>query len=197
MDLTRGIHPDTLAALAGAYFYQVWMVELDWPSGIVRAHSGVGLIDYQGNDWYGVGDFGKVTLPEETMGMASFPAEFEIIGLPQDVVDYLDEPIRNRSVSVYGAVVTERAGNQVVGEPFEIWAGYVDAMTFNASVSDKEGTLLEYGLRLEARGGPTVRTAAEVYHTAEDQENKYPGDTAGRLTINAEAEGSKLTWPES
>lgn len=198
MELKRGLTPETLAAISGAYFYHIWLVFIDWPSGPVRAHSGVGQINFGGNVWYGVGDFGKITLPEETLGIASFPAELEIVGLPEDVVSYLDEDVRNRTVRIYGAVVSERSSNLIVGEPFEVWSGYADAMMFSASyVDDDGGEGLDYGIRLEARGGPTVRTAAEIYHTAEDQEGKYPGDTAGRLTINAEAEGSKLTWPES
>jgi hypothetical protein len=44
--------------------------------------------------------------------------------------------------------------------------------------------------------GPSQRSFAEVFHTYEDQIRRFPGDTAGRLTINAEAERDKLTWPE-
>lgn len=198
MELKRGLSAETLSALSGAFFYHTWLVFIDWPSGAIRVHSGVGTILYEGYEWLGVGSFGGISLPQEASGMASFAAEFDIVGLPEEIQDYLDEPIRGRAVQVYGAVVSERAGNQLIGAPFELWSGYMDAMAFSISVSDGDGaSALEYGLKLEARGGPTARAAAEIYHTAEDQEAKFTGDTAGRLTINAEAEGAKLTWPES
>lgn len=194
MELKRNLAQQTLNAITEPFFYNVWMVFIDWPEGPVRAHSGVGTITFQGVPWVGVGNFGTITLPEESLGMASFPAEIEVTGLPSEIMDYLESPVRNRTIKVYAAIVTERAGNQVIGDPFEIWNGYADAMTFNAT---EDGENLNYGIRIEARGGPTVRASAEVYHTAEDQATKFPADSAGRLTINAEAEGSKLTWPES
>lgn len=198
MAMKREINPVTLSAISDSSFYNVWLVYLDWPSGAIRAHSGVGVINFQGQSWIGVGRFGTITLPSEGFGIASFPAEIEIHGLPSEVADFLDAPIRNRSVEIYGAVVTERAGNVVVGSPFELWQGYMDALSFKAALDEENGqSSLTYSILLQARGGPTARTAAEIYHTAEDQSSKFPGDTAGRLTINAEAEGAKLTWPES
>lgn len=198
MGITRDIHPDTLSALQEAYFYHAAMVFFDWPDQPVYAHTGVGIISFDGHDWIGVGDFGRISLPEETSGLASFPAEFEIIGLDATIVDYLDDPVRNRDVKVYGAILADRSSNQVVGEPFEIWSGYADGMKYSATVQDNNGrSVLSHGIKLEARGGPTVRLTSEVYHTPEDQSTKYPGDTAGRWVINAEAEGQKLTWPES
>lgn len=198
MAVRRGLTQATIDAISAPYFYITWLVFIDWPSGPIRAHSGTGTISFDGSAWLGVGNFGSITIPEETSGLSSFPAEFSIVGLPDSIQDYLDEDIRNRAVEVFGAIVSEAGGNNVVGTPFEIWSGYMDAMAFSAKMENQDGTpTLSYGLRLEARGGPTIRSSTEVYHTAEDQESKYPGDTAGRLVINAEAEGSKLTWPES
>ena len=194
LTLTRKIHPDTMNAIVNGGFYYIWLVEIDWPTGTVRAHSGVGTIRFDGADWYGVGNFGQIGLPDESSGLAAFPASFELVGLPDDLSLYLNQNVRDRSVNVYCAITADRNGTRIIGEPIELWNGYADAMVFHASTT---GYGIEYGLRLEARGGPCVRATASVYHTDEDQSRRHPGDTAGRLTINAEAEGVKLTWPES
>lgn len=193
MDLTRGVHPDTLSALAG-YFNAIVMVHVDWPSAPVYAHSGVGILQWGGQDWKGVGDFGTISIPREMPGMAQMAADFRIVGLTEDLFDYLDDPIRDRDIEVYFATVTGRAGNVLIGEPIPAWSGYADAMAFEEEADDGG---VRYGLQLGSRSGPSARANASAHHTYEDQQRAFPGDTAGRWVINAEAEGDKLTWPES
>jgi hypothetical protein len=191
--LTRGVAPETLAQLAKPVFYPVILVYLDWPDATVRAHSNVGLLDWNGHLWKGVGNFGALQMPEEEMGLASQPAEVRLIGAPDELDQYLDDPIRNREAVIHFGVVSERSGNVLVGEPFEIFAGYMDAMRETVEVEDGQ---MRRDVVITLANGPSQRSFAEVFHTYEDQIRRFPGDTAGRLTINAEAERDKLTWPE-
>lgn len=197
MALSRDIHTDTLAALQGPFFYPIIMVYLDWPDAAVRVHSNVGSVSFEGQSWHGVGNFGDIQLPEEASGLAQQPAQLRLVGLPDDLDDYLDDPIRNREGRILFGAVTERAGNILIGEPFEAFTGYMDALRDIVEVQDASGQKqLVRGVVLNVVSGPSQRSAAEVYHTAEDQARNFPGDTAGRLVINAEAEAGKLTWPE-
>ena len=124
----RVIHPDTLAAIAAGNFCPVVMVYLDWPDGPVRVHSNIGTITWQGEEWLGLGKFGGITSPEEGMGLAQNAASLQLIGAPDEMDDYLDSPIRGRRGEIWFGVVTERAGNVLIGEPFSIFTGYMDAM---------------------------------------------------------------------
>jgi len=191
--LKRNIDPATLAALAQPVFYPVIMVYLDWPDAPVYAHSNIGVLSWDGQDWKGVGEFGALQMPEEETGLVSQPAEIRLIGTPDEIDQYLDDPIRNREGVIYFGVVTERAGNVLVGEPFEIFNGYMDAMREEVEVEDGR---IRRDVSISLAGGPSQRAFADVFHTYEDQKRRFPGDTAGRLTINAEAERDKLTWPE-
>lgn len=277
MVLTRSVDTDLLEALSGAFFYPVILVYLDWPENEIRLHSGVGTIEWGGEDWLGVGAFGEVRLPEEAIGLGSQPATLSLVGLPDDLDEQLEAPIRNRAGTIYFGATTERAGNVLIGEPFSIYDGYMDALTDKVEGSDGK---LARRIILSLASGPSQRSYAEVYHTYEDQARAYPGpqpvedvafgdspdptvidlangdwdilveseggsewldvtttggagwtipddggdpyvrirvyadgllttgqkaillagdtiaDTAGRLTINAEAEGQKLRWPE-
>ena len=43
----------------------ILMVGIAWPSGTVRAHEGIGPINWNGHTWYGVGEFGRIGMIEE------------------------------------------------------------------------------------------------------------------------------------
>jgi hypothetical protein len=191
--LKRNIHPATLAAMARTPIYPVVMVYLDWPTGPVRVHSNVGTITYDGHDWTGVGNFAGLQMPGEETGLISQPAQLRLIGAPDELDQYLDDPIRDRDGEILFGLVTDRAGNTLIGDPFSIFIGYMDAM--RETVASEDGTLRR-DLLIDVAGGPSQRAFTELYHTYEDQKREFPGDTAGRLVINAEAEREKLTWPE-
>lgn len=191
--VTRNIHPDTMAAISAGGFAPVVLVYLDWPDGLVRMHSNVGTISFGGNDWTGVGPFLNVQAPEEAQGLAQSVASVQLVGAPDELDAYLDAPIRGRMSEIWFGVVTERAGSTLIGQPFRIYAGYMDGLV--------EGGRSENGdfvriVTVEVANGPSQRLSASLYHTDEDQRRQHPADTAGRLVINTERRYERLTWPE-
>jgi hypothetical protein len=190
--LTRSADPALLGTLSQPFFYPVILVYLDWPGTPLRVHTNIGTIAFDGYDWLGVGKFGDLSLPEETFGLASQAAEMRLVGLPDELDDYLDDPIRNRAARVWFGAVTTRAGNVLVAPPVEVFSGYMDAMR---DVTSSDATGRVRGVILTVAQGPSQRSNAEVYHTYEDQIAAYPGDTAGRFSINIEAEVQKIRWP--
>jgi hypothetical protein len=191
--LKRNIDPATLAALAQTPFYPVVFVYLDWPEGPVRVHSNVGTITWDGEDWTGIGNFGALEMPGEESGLISQPAQLRLVGAPDELDQYLDDPIRDRDGEILFGVVTERAGNVLIGEPFSIYIGYMDAMRDTVEAGDG---VLRRDLIIDLAGGPSQRSYTDLFHTYEDQIRKHPNDTAGRLVQNAEAERDKMTWPD-
>lgn len=191
MGLTRDIHPDTLAALGGV-FHPILMVYLDWPGGAMRAHSGVGPITWGGNIYAGVGAFGGVEIPGESMGLAASRLSLSLLGVPPDIWDKLEAPIRNRPGKIWEGLTTKPGGNVVIGEPIELFVGVMDAMRYRLR---KDGGDLIHAVQLDLRSGPPARAKANLFHSYESQIAEFPGDTAGRLFINAEAEAENITWP--
>ncbi|MBB4207288.1 hypothetical protein [Roseinatronobacter bogoriensis] len=191
--VSRNIHPDTKAAIAAGSFCPVVMVYLDWPEGPVRAHSNVGPIQWQGHEWLGLGKFAGLSAPEEAAGLAQSAASLQLIGAPDEVDAYLDSPIRGRPGEIWFGVVTERAGNVLIGEPFRIFAGYMDAMRDTIQAADGGITRV---ITIDVANGPSQRLSASLFHTDEDQRRTHPNDTAGRLVINSEARFERLSWPE-
>lgn len=194
MALIRSVPAAMQAALDSGAFYPLIMVHLDWPGGAIFAHSGAGPISYDGATWLGVGAFGAIQIPEESTGLGASSATLRLLGVPDDIFDYLAAPIRNRLGRVLFGCVTQRAGNVLVADPVEVFAGYMDAMQYSAR---KSGAEVVHGIELRVATGPSARAAASVNHSHEDQVAVYPADTLFLNLIHAEAEIGALTWPES
>ena len=181
--MMRPIHPDTKAAIAAGNFCPIVLVYLDWPGGAVRVHSNVGNVNFGGETWLGIGSFGSISAPEETAGLAQNSASLQLIGAPDEMDDYLDSPIRGRAGKIWFGVVTKRAGNVLIGEPFRAFVGYMDAMRDLIQMEDEDLVRI---ITVDVANGPSQRLSASLFHTDEDQRRSYPNDTFGRLFINAE-----------
>lgn len=190
-NLTRGVPAAMMTAISQAAFFPIILVHLDWPAAAVRVHSNVGTLTFEGLSWLGVGAFGAITLPEESRGQASLSAELRLVGLGAELDDYLDDEIRGRQARIFFGAVTQRAGNVLVADPVEVFSGYMDALR---DVTQGADGVIERGVILTVAQGPSQRSAAAAYHTAEDQARQYPTDTAGRHTINAEARAGNFIW---
>lgn len=191
--LTRGIDPVLVAEFSKGLFYPITLVWLDWPDDPVFAHSNAGAISWNGETWLGVGDFGSIDIPQETLSLAATSATISLIGIPPEMYARLEVPIRNRDGAIYVGAVTERRGNILVGNPTEIFSGYMDSFRF--TMEDDDGNTV-HGVTLKLATGPGARSIASITHSAEDQSAKHPGDTAGRFLIYSRAKLVKLTWPE-
>jgi len=194
MNLNRGIHSTLLAELVKPVFYPVTLVDLDWPSGRVRFHGGRGNIIWSSATWSGVGDFAAIRAPEEAIGLVPGECVITIVGTLADLLGVLDDNVKNRRAIIYFGAVTARAGNTLVGTPFEAFAGYMDGTLLQYGEGDN-GKMI-YSLDLMVGSGPGARLGASITHSYEDQNAAYSVDTAGRHTQFAVPGIRRLTWPE-
>jgi len=194
MEMNRGIGQVMLNALA-KHFHPVLLVFVDWPGDPVFAHSGAGVITFEEATWHGVGQFGRVDLPQESTGMMATRATLTLVGIAESDIDNIETATaRNRSCRVLVGCVTQAGGNVLIGDPVELWSGYVDAARLRV---DAEGGDLVHAVRVEIGVGPSARARASVYHSAEDQASNFIGDTAGRHLVRIEAITEATTWPET
>lgn len=196
MDLIRNTPAALLTALSGPFFFPVVLVDLDWPDGRVRAHSGEGDLTFGGATFVGAGKFGSVTLPGE--GMDGVPEEFSLSFTCdlEELAAYADTVIRGRQGVIYLGATTSQGGNDLIGA-VDIMSGTCDGLVLRSEVVDEDGqTITLYTLEVTFSTGPSYRTMAAIAHSHEDQQRAYPGDTAGRHLILAQAEAQKTLWPE-
>ena len=197
--MVRDIDPALLAAMSAPVWHPILLLDLDWPGGRLRLHSSVGPITWAGYEWGGVGGFGQVTPPGEAFGMAASPITLTLFGLPPDVIDKITAPsfeaqARNKRGAAFVGATTEAGGNVLIGDPYRIATGYVDAVRYTLR---RQGEERQHGVQVSLGVGPSARATGTVVHSAEDQAAAFPGDTAGRWLIDAARRVEAMTWPES
>jgi len=114
-----------------------------------------------------------------------------VCDLPE-LAAYADAVIRQRQGVVYLGATTTAGGNVLIGDPVEIAAGTMDTLVLAVDTSD-EAT--DYQLTIGMTTGPDYRTSAAIHHSHEDQSRLYPGDTAGKRLMLANARAEKTLWP--
>jgi len=175
MALIRDIHPDTLAAIGQRGFHPALLVFVDWPSDPAYAHTGVGVIEWGGHDWQGVGGLGGVDLPDESTGSgAAADAVLSLVAPAGQLVALLGRSARNADVRVWWAAVTAPQGNTLIGAPVELFSGFVTANEFDVG-EDGEGQGVRFALSVTT--GESVRLPMSDVHSPEDQQARHPGDT--------------------
>lgn len=198
MELRRGLPPAMLAAMAGVT-YPVIFVHLDWPDVPVFAHSAKGVIEWGGQSWSGVGHLGSITLPDEgSDSMATSEAAVTLQASPDDLDAFMDDAIRNREATFYVGTLTDRPGTvgaRLVSNPVAVFHGTMDAATL--SFEPVNETEVRSSITVGLATGPGARSSASVFHSDQDQADRHPGDTAGRLTALASLRRESITWPES
>lgn len=191
MELTRDIHPDTLAAIVAGNFHPGIAVELDWPGAPVHVHSGLGAFDWKGETWDGVMGYGAVDIPVEAATAVPGTAVLTL-AVPEGEFDQvMESDIRARDGVIYSFVTTQRGGNVLIGEPFELFSGNMDGLVEDLRLDD--GNLVHL-VRIELATGAGIRSSATVVHSYEDQQRAFPGDTIGRLLINSIQRLVRVVW---
>lgn len=193
MDLKRDLSPALRGAIAAPFFFPVMLVHLDWPGGAVRAHSGAGTISWAGHDWAGVGAFGNISAPEESL--SGVPVEFSAsLTCPiPELAAYADAVVRQRPGTIHFGATTEPGGNVLIGDPAPLITGMMDTTVLRTSALGDEDVL--YSLTVTCDTGPGYRSSAAIHHSHEDQTRKFPGDTAGLRLMQLMAKAQRTLWP--
>ena len=183
MDMIRPIHPATLAAFSSEGFFPAAMIYLDWPGDPVRVHSGKGVIPWGGESWLGAGNLGRPETSEDGIGKAPGTLSLRMILAEEDFEDVMAADVLGRRGKLYVAAVTARSGNELIGEPVEMFSGAIAKM---GEVLEKvDDRTLASAVRLGLRAAGRWRAKATTVHSDEDQRATYPEDTIGRLLINS------------
>lgn len=196
MDLTRGTPSALLASISGPYFHPIVLAFIDWPGEPLRAHSGRGDIVFAGQTWIGVGRFGGIEVPDEAMSGVASEFRMSLVTDFPDIEPYTDTVIRGRVGQLFLGATQTPGGNDLIGA-VEIVTGTADGMGMKFDVIEQDGQTIDaYRIEVTMTTGPSMRSAASVVHSNEDQRRAYPNDTAGRHLILAEANAQKTLWPE-
>jgi hypothetical protein len=173
----------TTAAASSLQF--VVLVSLDFASGFVRAHDGVGNLTHAGQVYYGVGQFGGIEIDTEDLDVSARGAKLTLTGIPADLApDILAETAyQNRPAVLYIGLLDIGTGAWV-DTPEVLWEGLLDYMEIGGGEGKIQAVVyVEDELRREPR---------QAWNTDEDQRARYPGDRFFSDLPNVET--SRATW---
>lgn len=183
--MSRGLSTDNLAAVTADAFYDIMFAELDFPSGMVRAHTGLGTINWGGFEWLGVGSFGTVSGIEEDSTLSKRTITYSLSGIPNDIISLaLNDHYQGRPAKVYLGFV-DLATGQLVDDPFLLDQGRLDVP------ETQEGETVTINITAESRMSLWERPRARRYTNA-DQQSRFPGDRG--LEFVSQAAQKEINW---
>jgi hypothetical protein len=171
-----GIHPDTLDAM-GRSFWPLVLVDIDWPDDPVRVHSGQGTLTWNDTNFTGINWAGGMRLPGDGLGVQIGRGSLTLGGSAEDLAGFLDSApeAQGRSVRVHFGVVTDRAGTELVGQPFPAWQGFM------AEASESEewtGSVARFEIAVALEVGPPPRASATTMHNEAERRLADPEPVA-------------------
>lgn len=159
-------------------------VDLDFASGHVRAHDGVGTITFGGNTYDGIGHFGGIDIAEESISVVAKPVTLTISGVDSSLVaTAITEQYQGRTATIYLGLLDLDA-QQLLDTPETLWEGRMDVMT--VQLGQESGSIklnCEHRLRREPR---------IARYTDADQQLAYSGDVFFNLI--GKIQSFKGTW---
>lgn len=165
----RDTHVDTVAAIAEPVYYPLAMVQMDFASGAVFAHSGTGDILWNGYTFKGVSWLGKIEDWQEGEGLQNYGVRLELSGLQSELVALsLNEHYRGRALKVWIAFLNDQG--QIEGEPMGPWRWRMS--TIDGEFTGARGKLV---LSAGSRMAFWERDDASRY-TDEDHRSEHPDD---------------------
>jgi hypothetical protein len=143
-------------------------VDLDFTSGHVRAHDGIGSLIWGGNTYLGVGNFGSIEVVEEAIEVVAKAVKLSLSGVETSLLTTATtEVYQGRSATIYLGFL-DRDTNALLATPETLWEGRMDTMT--VQLGPQTGSL---SVNCEPRLRREPRIAR---YTNEDQQLAYPGD---------------------
>lgn len=127
--MSRGFSASVLSALSSNYVRLVTFASLDFASGTLYVHDGIGTYTWGGHDWLGVGDFGGISSVEEGSEVSPYSLSLTLSGLDSGLISSaLTENYFMRDVNIYLGLLDEN--DDLLDTPTQIWSGFMDVMSF-------------------------------------------------------------------
>lgn len=106
--IERGFDNEVISALQNSEVAVLLFVDIDWPGGRVRAHTGLGTREFQGQTYLGVGEFGGVSEVVEAANNSPNQIRITLKVLDAGVVGLvMNNSPEGREVAIHMAVLDE------------------------------------------------------------------------------------------
>lgn len=164
----------------------VMFAELDFSSGILYVHDGIGTYTWGGEDWLGVGDFGSISSIEEGSEVSPYSINLTLSALDTTMAGAaLTEDYFMRDVTIYMGILDE--DDALIDTPVQVWAGFMDVMSITAGSSGGDSITLTAESELSK-----FDRSLNLKYTHANQQKKDSTDLF--FEFLKDIEGVKIRW---
>lgn len=147
----------------------IFLVEMDFASGFVRAWSGYGELTWDSKTWLGAGHLMAIDALSEDIDFVANGANLKLSGIPSEYISIaLGQHYQGRPATIYLGMLD--SSGAVVADPVPIYAAQMDTMEI-----DEDGETAAVIVRVESQA-VSLKRPKEWRYTHEDQQIDYPGD---------------------
>ena len=183
--MSRAFGAESAAAFIQPNVSIITFVMMDFTSGIVRIHNGLGTYTWGGEEWIGVGSLGAVSQFEEGADVSPYGITLSLSALDADVSgEALNQNYFMRPVNIYIGALS--ADDELLNDPLQIWSGHMDVMTVTAGAENDTITI-----KCESELAAFDRSS-NLKYTDQTQQRFYPGDVF--FNFLPKIEGAKIKW---
>lgn len=176
IDFKRNVDAAHLADITGDSFYPVSLVRIDWPTGIVEAHTATGQIDFDGGTFVGTFVDGihlaTISGQAEGPGIVATELALTLYGKYAELLDHMSQDAAGRLVQMWTGSTTTPGGNVLIGSPTLAFTGIISGDAITAPSTGAAASLI-----LRAKAGTHGRVRAAMTHSNEGHQIDQPGDT--------------------
>jgi hypothetical protein len=184
--VSRDFPTNVATAFAAQHVATVTFVKLQFASGTLYLHNSIGTYTWGGNDWAGVGDLGDISEIEEGSEISPYKITLSLSGIDSTISNAaLNEDYYMRPVTLYIGALD--ADDDLLADPTEVWAGFMDLMT--VSLGEQGGD--EIALIAESELAKFDR-ASNLKYTDANQQAVHSGDLF--FGFLKDIEGAKIQW---
>jgi len=184
--MTRGFSTDVNNALQAQNVNLVMFAKLEFPSGTIYVHNGLGTYNWNSQDWLGVGDLGSISKVEEGTDVSPYAITLTLSGLDSTMSGAaLTEDYFMHPVTVYLGILD--ADDVLLEDPTQIWAGFMDQM--NLTVGANGGDAIQLIAESELS---RFDEAKNLMYTNANQQKRYSGDLF--FSHIHKIAGAKVNW---
>lgn len=181
--MSRDISTLNQAEIDASHLHRVNLVKFEFDTP-VYAHTGIGNIDYDGNTYIGIGQFGGFSAPRESEALGPASITFTLNGVDSDhITEALDAGNMYDRITLYEGY--RQDDGTLVADPLVIWGGWYEYASISLGENAVVQVIAQHDLSIltEKDGGR---------YSDEDQQAAYTGDVG--LEFAATIASLKLRW---
>lgn len=184
--MSRGLSASVVAALTSQNVRPIIFSKLDFSSGILYVHDGIGTYTWGGQDWLGVGNFGAISNIQEGAEVSPYSITLTLSGVDTGLTGTaLTEDYFMRDANIYLGLLND--DDVLIDTPAPIWSGFMDVM--NVTLGSGGGDSIE--LICESELAKFDRSA-NLRYTHVQQQKRNSSDLF--FEFLKDIEGAKIRW---